>query len=128
MPTRYREDDTPVVEFDARVEISPFAVFRRLREGPAPMLVDARSRPAGRTLRGALPCPGEDWAPPPDLDVVLFDDAGAEAPALAARLQAAGFPRVRALFGGLELYEFALSADVVGDETFLEPLKPASRS
>ncbi len=128
MPTRYRDDEAPVVEFDARLEISPFAVFRRLREGPAPLLVDARGRPAGRTLRGALALPGEDWTPPPDRDVVLFDEAGEQAPGLAARLQAAGFPRVRALFGGLELYEFALSADVVGDETFLDPVEPASRS
>ncbi len=125
MPTRYRDDEAPVVEFDPRIEISPFAVFRRLREGPAPLVVDVRRRPAGRTLRGALAFPGDDWTPPADRDVVLFDDSGAEAPPLAARLQAAGFSRVRALFGGLELYEFALSADVVGKETFLDPLPPA---
>jgi hypothetical protein len=34
-------------------------------------------------------------------------------------MQAAGWPRVRALFGGLDLYEFSLDPEVVGEETFL---------
>jgi hypothetical protein len=50
---------------------------------------------------------------------VLFDDDGNTAVALARELQAAGHARVRALFGGLELYAFALDPEVVGAETFL---------
>jgi hypothetical protein len=34
-------------------------------------------------------------------------------------MQAAGWPRVKALFGGLQLYEFALDPEVVGAETYL---------
>ena len=37
----------------------------------------------------------------------------------ARRLQAQGYPRVKALFGGLELYEFSLDPEVVGSETYL---------
>ena len=34
-------------------------------------------------------------------------------------MQSAGYPRVKALFGGLELYEFSLDPEVVGQETYL---------
>jgi hypothetical protein len=51
--------------------------------------------------------------------VVLVDDDGATAVEVARRLQAAGFPLVRALFGGLQLYEFSLDPQVVGSETYL---------
>lgn len=120
MPTRYLEDGaTPVVQFDPQLEVSPFAVFRRLREGPAPLLVDVRPEPGPLTLAGALPYPGPDWAPPADRDVVLFDDDGSIALEGARHMQAAGYPRVKALFGGLELWEFSLDPQVVGEETYL---------
>ena len=110
------------MQFDPRLEISPFTVFRWLREGTRPLLlVDVRPAPAGRTLREALPWPGESWEPPGDRDVVLFDDDESLAAPQARRLQEAGFERVRALFGGLELYEFSLPAEVVGEENFLVP-------
>jgi hypothetical protein len=51
--------------------------------------------------------------------VVLFDDDGAVAIDGARHMQAAGYPRVKALFGGLDLYEFSLDPEVVGQETFL---------
>ncbi len=51
--------------------------------------------------------------------MVLFDDDGSAAVELAARLIEAGHSRVRALFGGLELYEFSLDPQVVGAETYL---------
>lgn len=38
---------------------------------------------------------------------------------LARHGQSAGWPRVEALFGGLELYEFSLDPEVVGQETYL---------
>jgi hypothetical protein len=123
MPTRLGDGGAPIVQFDPQLEISPFTVFRWLREGGRPLLlVDARPAPAGRTFRDALPWPGEEWEPPEDRDVVLFDEDESLAAAQARRLQAAGFERVRALFGGLELYEFSLPPDVVGTDTYLVAL------
>ncbi len=126
MPIRYREDEKPVVEFDPRLEISPFTLFRRLREGRAPLLVDVRPVPERLTLSGAEPLPGADWLPEEEVEVVVFDDDGSVAVGVAARLQQAGRPRVKALFGGLELYEFSLDPQVVGEETFLEPIPATS--
>ncbi len=125
MPTRFVAGTTPVVEFDPRLEISPFVLYRRLmsRTG-APLLVDVRAAPGELSFRAALPLPGPDWSPPPDLDVVLFDEAGNEAVSLARKLQEGGHARVRALFGGLELYAFALDPEVVGGDTFLERRPP----
>ncbi len=120
MPLHLRTDGKPVVAFDPRLEISPFALFRRLDEGRELLLVDIRPPAAGgKTLEGSERLTGEDWQPPADLDVVLFDDDGTAAVELAASLIEAGHPRVRALFGGLELYEFSLDPQVVGAETYL---------
>lgn len=120
MPTRFLDDATPVVQFDPQLEVSPYAVFRRLREGTnPPLLVDVRPEPGARTLRDAIPYPGPDWWPPAGRDVVLFDDDGTAAVEGARHMQRAGLPHVRALFGGLQLYEFALDPEVVGEETFL---------
>jgi hypothetical protein len=119
VPTRFLDDSTPIVQFDPQLEISPFALFRRLKDGQPPLLVDVRPEPGALTLAGAIPYPGPEWSPPVDEDVVLFDDDGALAVEGARHMQAAGWPRVRALFGGLELYEFSLDPEVVGEETFL---------
>lgn len=119
MPTRYLDDETPVVQFDPLLEVSPFILFRRLKENQAPLLIDVRPEPGRLTIQGAIPYPGPDWSPPADQDVVLFDDDGATAIDGARHMQAAGYPRVKALFGGLDLYEFSLDPEVVGQETFL---------
>lgn len=119
MPTHFLDGEIPLVQFDPRVEVSPFALFRRLKEGEAPLLIDVRENPGELSLEGATPLPGGDWVPPAESDTVLFDDDGSRAVELARRLQAAGAERVRALFGGLELYEFSLDPSVVGAETFL---------
>jgi hypothetical protein len=120
MPTRFLEDGaTPVVQFDPQLEVSPFAVFRRLREGRPPLLIDVRPKPGPLTLAGARPYPGPEWTPPSEEDVVLFDDDGALALEGARHMQAVGFPRVKALFGGLDLWEFSLDPAVVGAETYL---------
>jgi hypothetical protein len=120
MPTRFLDDATPVVQFDPLLEISPFALYRRLKDGDPPLLLDVRPEPGGRlNLQGSLPYPGPEWSPPADRDVVLFDDDGAIAVDGARHMQSAGWPRVKALFGGLELYEFSLDPEVVGEETFL---------
>ena len=121
MPFHLRDDGKPVVAFDPRLEISPFALFRRLDEGKEVLLVDVRAREeSGRTLKGAVRPAGDDWRPPPEKDVVLFDDDGSAAVEVAQRLIEAGHPRVRALFGGLDLYEFSLDPQVVGAETYLQ--------
>lgn len=119
MPTYYRDKETPVVQFDPLLEMSPFTLFRRLREERAPLLVDVRAAPGRLRLTGAVEWPGEEWAPPDDRDTVLFDDDGSEALPIAIRLQGEGHERVRLLFGGLELYEFSLDPAVVGEETYL---------
>jgi len=120
MPTRFVDGEKPVVQFDPQLEASPFAVFRRLREGQPPLLIDVRPEPGPLTLRGAIPYPGPEWSPPADADVVLFDDDGVLAVDGARHMQAAGHPRVKALFGGLDLWEFSLDPAVVGAETYLE--------
>jgi hypothetical protein len=109
----------PLLRFDPRTDISPYALFRALKEGRPPRLVDVRTAPGALTLAGAIPWPGPEWTPPAGEDVVLFDDDGALALEVVRRLQGAGFLRVRALFGGLALYDFALDPVVVGKETFL---------
>jgi rhodanese-related sulfurtransferase len=120
MPTRFLEDgETPVVQFDPQLEVSPFAVFRSLREDRGPLLIDVRAEPGELTLAGAIPYPGPDWAPPPEKDVVLFDEDGATAIEGARHMQAAGYPRVKALFGGLDLWAFSLDPEVVGADTYL---------
>jgi hypothetical protein len=107
------------IHFDPQLEISPFTLFRQLKEGHPPLLVDVRPAPGRLSLAGAIPGAGAEWTPPDRVDVVLFDDDGALAVEVARRLQAGGFSQVRALFGGLELYEFSLDPAVVGAETFL---------
>ncbi len=120
MPTRFLEDGaTPVVQFDPQLEVSPFAVFRSLREERGPLLLDVRPMPGALTLAGAVPYPGPDWTPPADQDVVLFDEDGSIAIEGARHMQAAGYPRVKALFGGLDLWEFSLDPEVVGADTYL---------
>ena len=119
MPTSLRDDNKPVVSFDPRVEISPFTLFRDLRAGRGPLLIDVREEPFGKTLRGAMPMPAPDWRPLEGQTVVLFDDDGSKSVLLAAELQAEGFAHVRALFGGLELYDFSLDPEIVESDTFL---------
>ncbi|HEY8020228.1 MAG TPA: hypothetical protein VIH93_03965 [Thermoanaerobaculia bacterium] len=126
MPTRFVDGETPLVQFDPQLETSPFALFRLLREGRPPLLIDVRSGPGPLGLKGAIPYPGPQWSPPADADVVLFDDDGSLAVDGARHMQAAGHPRVKALFGGLELYEFSLDPEVVGEETYLERREPAT--
>lgn len=109
----------PRIDLDPEVEITPQALFRDLEEGRAPLLVDVRPHGGKPSLEGALTWPGEGWEPPADRDTVLFDHDGTSARDLARRLRARGFRRVRSLFGGVRLYDFALDPEVVGAERFL---------
>lgn len=119
MPKHYREDHLPIIQFDAQSEVSPFLVFRRLKDGEDLRLVDVRNPKGSPTLRGSETW-SEGWTPPSDQDVLLFDDDGSQAVPLVRDYLAKGFFRVRALFGGLELWTFALDPKVVGEDTFLE--------
>jgi hypothetical protein len=119
MPTRHTTRGTPVVQFDPQLEVPPYTVYRRLKEGDPPLLIDVRPAGGRLALMGARALPAPDWTPPREMDVVLVDDDGATAVEMARRLQAAGFPKVRALFGGLQLYEFSLDQQVVGNENYL---------
>jgi rhodanese-related sulfurtransferase len=112
-------DELPEALLDPEVEISPFALFRRLREGERPLLVDLRQHPGEVGLQGALPDPGPGWVPPAGRTTVLFDRDGSTAADRARRLRAAGYREVWALFGGIDLYALALDPEVVGEETFL---------
>lgn len=122
MPLYKRPDGLPVVAFEPDAEISPFTLFKRLKKGQDILLVDVRRPPSGQTLRDALPWPGDEWEPPVDRDIVLFDAEGEAAVEIARRYQRNGHPRVKALFGGLDLWTFALDPTVVGEETYLERL------
>lgn len=119
MPVNYLEGTIPQVHFDPLLEVSPYTLFRRFREGNPPPLLDVRSEGGPLSLLGAVRLPAEDWLPHPEDEVVVFDDEGPLALDHARRMHAAGRPRVRALFGGLALYDFALDPEVVGPETFL---------
>lgn len=110
----------PPLSLDPATQVTPYDLFRALREGRGPLLVDTRAGPRGLTFAAAVPWPGPGWTPPAGRDVVLVDDDGAAALALARRLRGAGHDRVRSLFGGLRLYDHALDPAVVGDERFLE--------
>src|ERR1700687_3242848 len=124
MPTRHTTKGTPVVQLDTQLEVRPHTTPGRRKEGDPPLLIDVRPAGGRLALMGARALPGKEWTPPPEMDVVLVDDGGAWSVEIARRLQAAGFPRVRALFGGLQLYEYSLDPQVVGPETYLIKRQP----
>jgi hypothetical protein len=115
--------EPPVVDLDSTVHVSPYALFRWLRSRRSLILVDVR--PSGKrrgrlSLVDAVPHPERGWLDlPPHRDVVLFDDDGDRATHLARRYRQQGHLRVRSLFGGLSLYDFALDPQVVGSERHL---------
>ena len=129
MPTYTRDDGKPIVQFDATLEISPFALLRRLLSDRPPILVDGRPEPhQQRTLAGSLPYPGSDWTPAgKEQTVVVFDDHGGEALEMVLELRKRGYPQVYLLFGGLDLYEFSLDPEITGQETILVRLSPAAK-
>ena len=91
-----------------------------MQQARSPLLIDVRAEPGDLTLEGSRIERGSDWTPDdPEVEIVLFDEDGTLALAEAARLQEAGYSRVKALFGGLELYEFALDPEIVESDTFL---------
>jgi len=123
MPLHSSRDGTPIVELDPIIEVTPFELFRRLRDsGAPPRLVDLRSSPRGWTLRGAISQTAETVTEDAEVDTVVFDQDGRTAPDVVRRLRRRGETRIWALFGGLELYRFCLDPKIVESDTFLEPL------
>jgi len=119
VPLYNRPDGLPVVAFEPDAEISPFTLFKRLQKGHEILLVDVRADRGDRSLKGAVAWPGEDWEPPADREVVLYDEAGDKAVRIARAYQERGHAGVKALFGGLDLWSFALDPEIVGTETYL---------
>jgi len=118
MPVTPRPDGTTGVRFEEGLEISPCELFRLLRDGRAPLLVDARREPGELTLHEARRLDPRAELPP-DTEAVLFDDDGLAAYEVVRELRKEGNTGARALFGGLRLYDFALDPAVVGEERFL---------
>lgn len=121
--------ERPLTPFEPELHVSPFRLFRWLHEAragrtEAPVLLDVRE--GGQPTSGENPLRLRDARPfsdprlPKDRDVVLVDADGTEAATRARRLRETGHERVWALYGGLELYDFALDPAVVGAERFLE--------
>lgn len=117
--------------FEPELHISPFRLFRWLHDAragrtEAPVLLDVREprNPGEEPLHLRDAGAFSDGSLPEGRDVVLVDRDGTEATARARRLREAGHRRVRALYGGLELYDFALDPAVVGAERFLEDPHP----
>ncbi len=127
MPAYQDQQGRPVVEFRGDLEVSPFSVFRALRDGTELLLVDVRENPQALTLSGSMRMPDPAWAPESESPrVILFDDDGSAALTEVSRLHRAGYETVRALFGGLELYAFALDPQVVGEQTYLIQIEDLS--
>ena len=110
------------LDFDESIDLDPYTLFRRLKEGRPPLLLALS--PTDPALSAAQP-----WSPesplPEAREIVLVDQDGTIARPLARRLQAEGHRHVRALFGGITLYDYCLDPRVVGDERFLrEPDEP----
>lgn len=102
------------VEYDLDLQISPYAVYRRITDGEELALVHVcreSERPDGEcpaSLKAATRLPDGDWVPPSGVDVVVFDQDGEKALERVRALRAQGHERVWALFGGLDLWDLAL--------------------
>jgi hypothetical protein len=105
------------LEFDPGIDLDPYTLFHRLQEGTVPRLLALTSTTP--SLPGAVP-----WSPgdplPEAAELILIDQDGTAARPLALRLREEGHTHVRALFGGVEFYDYCLDPRVVGEERFLE--------
>jgi hypothetical protein len=99
--------------FEEGLHVSPYELFRRLANGERPPMVDLRA--IGRSLVGATRGEsGGAFAP----GTILIDRDGLAATEAARRDRAEGRD-TRALYGGIELWDFALDPLVVGEQRFL---------
>lgn len=106
-------DFDPPPPFEDGLHVSPYDLFRRLSDGEHPAMVDLRA--TGTTLVGAVRgATATSLAP----GTVLIDEDGQGAAEAARRARAEGL-NVRALYGGIRLWDFALDPLVVGTDRFL---------
>lgn len=113
-----------VPDFDPDLHIAPAALLHKLRAGASLQLLDMRTGAVETRLRGAEPLPegkkwDVHWSPTPGVDAVLVDEDGTAATEAVRAWRRAGYGDVRAIYGGMRLYEYSLDAEVVG-ERFLE--------
>lgn len=111
-----------VEPFDPEIHVSPHALFRRLHEAAegkaaAPVLTDLR--PPGAVLRFRDAEDFSEGRGEGASDTILVDDDGIDATRRARELRQDERERVFALYGGMELYDYALDPLVVGAERFL---------
>ena len=105
------------LDFDPAIDCDPYTLFRRLKEGRPPrLLVVAATEPILTAAQAWSP----DQSLPTAREIVLVDQDGTTARPLALRLQQAGHHHIRALFGGIELYDYCLDPRVVGEERFFQ--------
>jgi len=109
----------PPIDLDPEAEVVPQELLHELRGGRPPLLVDVRPGGGSPSFAGAVAWPGDAWEPPADRETVLFDGDGSRARQMAGELRRRGHSRVRSLYGGIRLYDFALDPRVVGEERFL---------
>lgn len=136
MPVQRRNDGVPVVSFDPTLEVTPFELFTRLREGvDVPMLVDLREGTTAWRLRGSVLASQTEIEPPVDRDAVFYDQDGTLSAKSVRSWRERGYIRTWALMGGIDLYRFCLDPDVLETDTFLqqtsasgEPDSPAPKS
>lgn len=107
-----------VEPFDPEIHVSPHALFRRLHDAAegmkiAPRLLDLR--PPGAAVRFRETVGFSERAS----GTILVDDDGLEATRRARELRKEGREKIYALYGGMELYDYALDPLVVGTERFL---------
>jgi hypothetical protein len=113
------DDLAPGIDFDPRRHLSPYRLFRWLRERRPLTLLDLRPPPVSITLAGARPFGNPQDLSAADNPIVLFDLDGASAAEALEGLPAELRSTARILFGGIELYEYCLDPQVVGEERFL---------
>ena len=111
--------DAETLRFDPDLDVSPFELFRALRDGDPLLLIDL-GEPGSPSLAGAMREPADLASLARGSNLVLFDRDGSRGRRRAGELRARGL-QARALYGGLDLYAFALDPLVVGDERFLTP-------
>jgi hypothetical protein len=106
-------DFSPPPPFEEGLHVSPYELFRRLSNGEQPPMVDLRA--TGTTLVGAIRGASTTAYSP---GTILIDEDGQAATEAARRARANGL-EVRALYGGMTLWDFALDPLVVGERRFL---------
>lgn len=116
--------------FEPRLHVSPYRLYRWLHERRSLTLYDLRSQPGPLRFAAALPYPGDEALASsraqPGHPLILIDDDGHAASALTRGLQLTqSTHHIRALYGGLVLYDHCLDPRIVGPHRFLQREGPS---